>query len=103
MLDKVVNRSLQAFLNNVARMLLLYFLIFTLEMFSTNYNLGQGIVDKFTKLSKIGFSMECLRADFSQFSCANIEICLLSGYSPSNSNVSRISSTCEATRTFTSG
>ena len=27
-------------------------------------NLGERIVDKFTKLSKIGFSMECFTADF---------------------------------------
>ena len=28
------------------------------------YNLRQGIVDKFTKLSKIGFSIKCFIADF---------------------------------------
>ena len=28
------------------------------------YNLGQKIGDKFTKLSKIGFSMKCVKADF---------------------------------------
>ena len=41
------------------------------------YNLGQKIVDKFTKLSKICFSMECLTADFSRFSYANVKTCLL--------------------------
>ena len=30
------------------------------------FNLGQGFGDKFTKLSKIGFSMECFTADFWQ-------------------------------------
>ena len=30
-------------------------------------NLGQKVGDKFTKLSKIGFSMECFTADFLQF------------------------------------
>ena len=28
------------------------------------YSYGQKVVDKFTKLSKIGFSMECFAADF---------------------------------------
>ena len=28
------------------------------------YNLGQKIGDKFTKLSKIGFSMKCVATDF---------------------------------------
>ena len=37
-------------------------------------NLGKKIVDKFGKLSKIGFSVEYLTADFSQFS---MKICLL--------------------------
>ena len=32
-----------------------------------HYNRGQKIGDKFTKLSKIGFSMECFTADFLQF------------------------------------
>ena len=31
------------------------------------YNHGQNVIDKFTKLSKTGFSMESFRADFSQF------------------------------------
>ena len=30
-------------------------------------NLGQKIGDKLTKLSKIGFSMECFTADFLRF------------------------------------
>ena len=32
-----------------------------------NYNLGQKVGDKFIKLSKIGFSMECFTADLLQF------------------------------------
>ena len=32
-----------------------------------DYNLGQKVGDKFTKLSKIRFSMECFTADFLQF------------------------------------
>ena len=32
-----------------------------------SYNLGQKVGDKFIKLSKIGFSMECFTADFLQF------------------------------------
>ena len=39
-----------------------------------NYNLGQDIVDKFKKLSKIGFFMECLTADFSHFSGTAVKI-----------------------------
>ena len=31
------------------------------------YNLGQNVGDKFTKLSEIGFSMECFTADFLRF------------------------------------
>ena len=32
-----------------------------------NCNLRQKVGDKFTKLNKIGFYMECFRADFLQF------------------------------------
>ena len=39
--------------------------------------LRQRIVDKFTKLSKTGFSMDYCSADFSQFSRANVKICPL--------------------------
>ena len=31
------------------------------------YNLGKGVRDKFTNLSKIGFSIECFTADFLRF------------------------------------
>ena len=39
------------------------------------YNLGQKVRDKLTKLSKIGFSMECFTADFLRFftkKCQNL-------------------------------
>ena len=41
------------------------------------HNLRQGIVDKFMKLNKTGFSTEFFRADFSQFSGVNVKILLL--------------------------
>lgn len=44
----------------------------------TDYNLGQKIVEKFTNLGKIEFSMECT-ADFSWLSSINVKICLLCG------------------------
>ena len=43
------------------------------------YNPGQNIVDKSTKLSKIGFSMKWFTVDFSQFYNTTVEICLLCG------------------------
>ena len=33
-------------------------------MTEKTYNYGQKVVDKFTKLSKIGFSVECFAAEF---------------------------------------
>ena len=74
-------------------------------------NLGPNIVDKFTKLSKIGFSMEC----FLQFSLVGqmskfAKVCLLIGhllaFNPKHvgiflkSLISYHSPTREATRTF---
>ena len=38
-----------------------------MKLIKVNYNLGQNIVDKFTKSSKIGLSMECFAADFLRF------------------------------------
>ena len=35
---------------------------------------GQNIIDKFTKFSKIGVSLECFIVDFLQFSSTNVEI-----------------------------
>ena len=34
---------------------------------AARYNLGKGVTDKFTNLSKIGFSIECFTADFLPF------------------------------------
>ena len=36
-------------------------------MWWRSYNLGQNIVDKFTKLNKINFSTECRTYDFCNF------------------------------------
>ena len=41
-------------------------------------NLGQNNVDKFTKVSNIGFCMEYFTADFSQFCRTTVKNCLLS-------------------------
>ena len=43
------------------------------------YNLGQKVVEQFTKFSKICSSMECFTADCSQFFSANVKICLCEG------------------------
>ena len=43
------------------------------------YNIGLTIVDKLTKLTKIGFPMECFTADYSQFSIKIVKISLLGG------------------------
>ena len=43
------------------------------------YNFGQKVVDKFTKLTKIGFSIEWFTADFSRFSSANVKKCFSGG------------------------
>ena len=40
-------------------------------------NHGQNIVNKFTKLSKIAFSVRCFTADLSQFSNTTVKISLL--------------------------
>ena len=42
-----------------------YFICRIYKLFS--YNLGQKVGDKFAKLGKIDFSMECFTADFLQF------------------------------------
>ena len=83
------------------------------------YNLGQKIGDKFTKLRKIGFSMECVTADFLQFFTKkrqNLAFGWPAGNSPSNPSILGIffkfpnflrscvlscSETREATLTFT--
>ena len=56
-------------------------------------NLGQKVRDKLTKLSKIGFSMECFTADFLQFfykKCQNLDFGWTAGNSSSNPSVSGI-------------
>ena len=55
-----------------------------------SYNLGQKVGDKSTKLSKIGFSMECFTADFLQFfnkKRQNLTFGWTAGYSPLNPNI----------------
>ena len=57
------------------------------------YNLGQKIGDKFTKFSKIGFSMECFTAGFLQLftkKLQNLAFGWTAGYSPSNPSISGI-------------
>ena len=44
-----------------------------------DYNLGQKIVDKFTKLSKTDFSVECFIGDFLRFFAINVKVFLLGG------------------------
>ena len=45
--------------------------------FEGKYNLGQNIVEKSAKLSKIGFSIECFTDAFLSFSCTFVKFCLL--------------------------
>ena len=58
-----------------------------------SYNLRQKIVDKFTKLSDIGFPLECFSTGFLRFSSTNVKICILGGQlgnrlqNPSNSGI----------------
>ena len=59
-------------------------------LFSNECNLGQKGGDKFIKLCKIGFSMECLTADFLQFFTKNRQNLVLgwaNGNSPSNPSI----------------
>ena len=79
------------------------------------HNLGQKVGDKFTKLSRIGFSVECFAADFLRFFTEkhqNLASGWMAGYSPSNLGISGILLkfpgflrslvlTCEATREAT--
>ena len=43
------------------------------------YSLGQGVRDKFTKLSKIDFSMDCFTADFLRLFTESVKIWLFGG------------------------
>ena len=45
----------------------------------TWYNLRQGIVDEFIKLSKMGLSMEYFVVSFWRVPTTNVKICLLGG------------------------
>ena len=57
------------------------------------YNPGQKVGDTFTKLSKIGFFMECFTADFLQFfnkKRQNLTFGWTAGYSLLNPNISGI-------------
>ena len=57
------------------------------------YNLGQKVGEKFTKLSKIVFSMECFTVAFLQFFTKkpqNLAIGWTTEYSPSNPSISGI-------------
>ena len=57
------------------------------------YNYGQKVGDKFTKLNKTGFSMECFTADFLQFfnkKHQNLTFGWTTGYSKLNPNISGI-------------
>ena len=58
-----------------------------------SWNLGQKVGDKFTKLSKIGFSMECFTDDFLQFfnkKRQNLAFGWTAGYLPSKASISGI-------------
>ena len=59
-----------------------------------HYNLGQKVEDKFTKLSKIDFSIECFTADFFlRFFTKkrqNLAFGWTVGYLPSNPSISGI-------------
>ena len=77
-------------------MLTLFFLSNLVPFNKQNYqkhNLGQKVRDKLTKLSKIGFSMECFTADFLRFftkTPQNLAFGWTAGYSQSNQSISAI-------------
>ena len=51
-------------------------IMFFVAVLFAAYNLGQGIVEKLAKLSKIDFSMECFTADFSRDFTKSVKIWL---------------------------
>ena len=58
-----------------------------------NYNLGQKVGDKLTKLGKIGFSTKCFTADFLRFfnkKRQNLAFGWTTGYSQSNPSIAGI-------------
>ena len=57
------------------------------------YYLRQGIADKSTNESNIGFSMERFADDFPQFCCATFKIFLLSGLLSTLSSISSVPGT----------
>ena len=66
---------------------------FSGENLFQNYDLGQKVGDKFMKLSKKGFSMDCFTTDFSRFFTKkrqNLALGWTAGYSPSNPSISGI-------------
>ena len=75
-----------------------FFLLFFLEQITDRqidlfYNLGQDVADKFTKLSKIGFSIDCFTADCLRLFTVkrqNLAFGWTTGYSPSNPSISGI-------------
>ena len=46
-------------------------------MFLISHNLGQNILEKFSKLSKKNFSVKCLKNDFLQFFSKIVKIFIL--------------------------
>ena len=107
-----VNLSKNLFLKNIDYVTFLTAIVFRTKFFLLNlyasiswrfkanvnvnkimYNRGQKVGDKFVKLSKIGFSMECFTADFLQFFTKkhqNLALGWTAGYSPSNLSISEI-------------
>ena len=66
----------------------------SVQIRSFSCNLEQKVGDKFTKLIKIGFSIEYFTADFSQFfpeKCQNSTFGWTAVYSPSNPSITVIS------------
>ena len=56
-------------------------------------NLVQRVGDKFSKLRKLGFSMECFTDDFLQVftkKCQNLAFGWMAGYLQSNPRISRV-------------
>ena len=55
--------------------------------------MGQGVGDKYTNLSKIGFSMECFTADYLRFynkKRQKLALGWAAGFSPSSPSISGI-------------
>lgn len=50
------------------------------------YNLGKNIEDKFTKLSKVAFCMDCFTANFMEFLSTIVKVLFLDNWLDINSN-----------------